>query len=281
MLDSISAELLKFRRHRATWGLVWIWPIGVTLLLSLAIAIQVAKGEVGGVATTASWIDDAADFWNIPLDALGRYLSGAFVAIVFAGEYGWNTWKLIVPHRARHSLIAAKYVVALGLLICGFTLGAAMFNLLNWLKDLATGTPIPAGITAGALLKAHGLAALAALASILLTAAYTSLAAILTRSTIAALVISLVITTVERLFRFFAPMLENLAPGLVGGLYRVLPGYHLANLGEWLTEGHVLVVPFPSGLFSMAPGASFVIVAAWILGLMALTFRVFRRQDIN
>ena len=46
-------------------------------------------------------------------------------------------------------------------------------------------------------------------------------------------------------------------------------------------EGHVLVVPFPSGLFSMAPGASFAIVAAWILGLMALTFRVFRRQDIN
>lgn len=281
MLDSISAELLKFRRHRATWGLIWIWPIGVTLLLSLAIAIQVAKGEVGGVETAASWIDDAADFWNIPLDALGRYLAGAFVAIVFAGEYGWNTWKLIVPHRGRHSLIAAKYVVALGLLICGFTLGAAMFNLLNWLKDLATGTPIPTGITAGALLKAHGFAGLAALASILFTAAYTSLAAILTRSTIAAFVISLVITTLERLFRFFAPLLEGIAPGLVGGLYRLLPGYHLANLSEWLIEGHVLVVPFPSGPFSMAPGVSFAIVAVWTLGLIALTFRVFRRQDIN
>src|ERR1044072_6501706 len=246
MLDSISAELLKFRRHRATWGLVWLWPIGVTLILALAIAIQVAKGEVGHGATLASWIDDAADFWNIPLDALGRYLAGAFVAIVFAGEYGWNTWKLIVPHRARHSLIAAKYVVALGLLICGFTLGAAMFNLLNWFKDLATGTPIPTGITAGALLKAHGLAGLAALASILFTVAYTSLAAILTRSTIAALVIRLVIPTLERLFRFFAPILENFAPGLIGGLFRVLPGYHLANLSEWLTEGHVLLVPFPS-----------------------------------
>ena len=212
---------------------------------------------------------------------MGRYLAGAFVAIVFAGEYGWNTWKLIVPHRARHSLIAAKYVVALGLLICGFTLGAAMFNLLNWLKDLATGTPIPTGITAGALLKAHGLAGLAALASILLTAAYTSLAAILTRSTIAALVISLVITTLERLFRFFAPMFEPHAPGLVAGLYRLLPGYHLANLSEWLTEGRVLVVSFPSGPFSMAPGTSLAIVAAWTLVLVALTFRVFRRQDIN
>lgn len=281
MFDAISAELLKFRRHRATWGLVWIWALGVLFILTVAIIVQVAKGEVGRPETLSSWIDDAADFWQIPLEPIGRYLSCAFVAVVFAGEYGWNTWKLIVPHRARNSLIAAKYVVAIGLLICGFTLGAALFNLLNWLKDLATGTPIPGGITAAALLKAHGLAALAALGPLLLSVAYTSLAAILTRSTIAALVIGLVITTVERLFRFFAPMLESFAPGLIGGLYRVLPGYHLANLGEWLTEGQVLVVPFPSGAFSMAPGTSAAIVAAWTIGLILLTFRLFRRQDIN
>ncbi|HTU09286.1 MAG TPA: ABC transporter permease [Allosphingosinicella sp.] len=281
MLDAISAEALKFRRHRATWGLVWSWPIGVALILTLAIAIQVAKGEVGRVESLASWIDDAADFWNIPLDPLGRYLSGAFVAVVFAGEYGWNTWKLIVPHRARHSLIAAKYVVAIALLICGFTLGAAMFNLLNWLKDLATGTPIPAGITAGALLKAHGTAALAALAPMLLTTAYVSLAAILTRSTVAALVIGLVVTTLEQLFRVYAPVFETFAPGLIGGLYQILPGYHLANLGQWIAEGRALTVPFPSGPFSMAPLASLAIVAAWTIGLVALTFRAFRRQDIN
>jgi hypothetical protein len=281
MLDAISAELLKFRRHRATWGLVWIWPIGVVLILSLAIAIQVAKGEVGRPDTLASWLDDAADFWQIPLEPIGRYLVCAFVAVVFAGEYGWNTWKLIVPHRSRISLIAAKYVVAVGLLICGFALGAFLFNLLSWLKDVATGTPIPAGISAGALLQAHGVAALAALGPLLLTVAYTSLAAILTRSTIAAMVIGLVITTVERLFRFFAPMLESFAPGVIGGLYKILPGYHLSNIAEWLTEGQVLTVPFPSGPFSMAPGTSALIVAAWTILLVLLTFRLFRRQDIN
>ena len=281
MLDAISAEALKFRRHRATWGLVWLWPLGVTFIMTVAIIVQVAKGEVGRPESLASWIDDAVDFWQVAADPMGRYLICAFVAVMFAGEYGWTTWKLIVPHRARNSLIAAKYVVALALLICGFTLGAFLFNLLNWLKDLATGTPIPAGITAGALLKAHGLAALAALGPLLFSVAYTSLAAILTRSTVAALVIGLVITTLERLFRFFAPMLESFAPGLIGGLYRVLPGYHLANLGEWLTEGQVLVVPFPSGAYSTTPAVSLAIVAIWTLGLIALTFRVFRRQDIN
>lgn len=281
MFEAISAEALKFRRHRATWGLVWIWPIGVTLILSLAILIQVAKGEVGRPESVAGWIDDAVDFWQVAGEPLGRYLICAFVAVVFAGEYGWNTWKLIVPHRSRNSLIAAKYLVALALLICGFALAAFLFNLLNWLKDLATGTPIPEGITAGALLQAHGLAFLAALGPILFSAAYTSLAAILTRSTIGALVIGLIITTLERLFRYFAPLLESIAPALVQGLYQVLPGYHLANLAEWLTAGQVLTVPFPSGPFSMEPGVSAAIVAAWTLGLILLTFRVFRRQDIN
>jgi ABC-2 type transport system permease protein len=283
MLDAISAEALKFRRHRATWGLVWIWPIGVVLLWLLSIGINLAKGAPPGhgEADAAAWISNAADFWSLPRQSIGRYLLGAFVAVVFAGEYGWNTWKLIVPHRGRNTLIAAKYVVALALVAVGFTLAAILFNLFGWIEDLATGEPIPAGIAAGALLKAHGLAALAALAPVLLTTAYVSLAAILTRSTVAALVIGLIVTTLEELFRVYAPMLAFQAPGLVGALYQALPGYHLANIGYWLSEGRALVVPFPSGPFSMAPMASLAIAAAWILGLTALTFRVFRRQDIN
>lgn len=283
MLDAISAEALKFRRHRATWGLVWIWPIGIVAVWLLAILVDLASGtpEAVRAPTAAGWIADAVSFWNVPGDPLGRYLIGAFVAVVFAGEYGWNTWKLIIPHRGRNTLIAAKYVVALALLAIGFTLAAILFNALGWLEDVVTADPIPSGIAAGALLKAHGLAALACIAPVLLTAAYVSLAAILTRSTVAALVIGLVITTVEQLFRGFAPVLEPYAPGLVGALYRALPGHHLANIGTWLTEGRLLEIPFPSGPFAMPVAASLGISAAWIALLVGLTFRIFRRQDIN
>ena len=122
MLDVISAEMLKFRRHRATWGLVWIWPIGITLFWLFAIGVDLANGgsDGGGPASAAAWVENSVDFWNVPAQPLGRYLLGAFVAVVFAGEYGWNTWKLIVPHRARNSLIAAKYVVALALLALSY-----------------------------------------------------------------------------------------------------------------------------------------------------------------
>ena len=285
MLDAISAEALKFRRHRATWGLVWIWPIGIILSSGCSPSASIwPTARLGGARRGQRRRLDRGRgrLLDHPRPAVrAAILIGAFVAVVFAGEYGWNTWKLIVPHRARNTLIAAKYVVALALLACGFALAAILFNALGWVEDIVTGDPIPAGIAAGALLEAHGLAALAAIAPLLLTAAYVSLAAILTRSTVGALVIGLVITTLEQLFRLFAPMLESYAPALVGALYRTLPGYHLGNLDSWLADGRVLAIPFPSGAFSMAPTASLAIVAAWIFGLTALTFRCFRRQDIN
>ena len=283
MLSAISAEALKFTRHRATWGLVWIWPIGLIALYLVAITITlvVGGGEERGEATAAGWIADAVGFWGVPAHPFGRYLIGAFVAVVFAGEYGWNTWKLIVPHRARTTLIAAKYVVALALLAIGFLAGALVFNLLGWLEDVVSGDPIPSGITAAALLKAHGAGALRALPPLLLTTAYVSLAAIVTRSTVGALVIGLVITTLEQIFTNFAPFMEPYAPSLVGGLYRGLPGYHIANLGDWIVEGQALTVPFPSGAYSASWEASAAVVAAWIIGLAALTFWTFRRQDIN
>ena len=287
MLNVISAEALKFTRHRATWGLVWIWPIGLTLIWLLAIGAELsgAGGEAGGDGrggpTAAGWIADNVGFWAVPGHPFGRYIIGAFVAVVFAGEYGWNTWKLIVPHRARTTLIAAKYAIAFILLATGFTLAALLFNLFGWLEDVLTGDSIPSGIGFGALLEAHGTGALAALPAVLLTMAYVSLAAILTRSTVAALVIGLVITTMEQLFRSFAPMFEPYAPTLVGASYQALPGYHLANVASVIGEGRVLEVPFPSGSFSMSLGASLAIVGGWIVAMVALTFFSFRRQDIN
>lgn len=287
MLDAISAEALKFKRHRATWGLVWIWPIGLTLIWLLAIGAELsgAGGEAGGEGrggpTAVGWIADNVGFWGVPGHPFGRYIIGAFVAVVFAGEYGWNTWKLIVPHRARTSLIAAKYAIAFFLLAIGFTLAALLFNLFGWLEDVLTGDSIPAGVTAMALLKAHGVGALAALPAVLLTIAYVSLAAILTRSTVAALVIGLVVTTVEQLFFNFGPMFEPYAPSLVRGLYEVLPGYHVANAASVISQGRVAEIPFPSGAFSTSLTTSLAIVGAWIVAMVGLTFWSFKRQDIN
>jgi ABC-type transport system involved in multi-copper enzyme maturation permease subunit len=285
MLDAISAEALKFTRHRATWGLVWVWPIGVLLIGMIGIGVGLTQSGGGGDgardANAAVWIANAAGFWNVPGHAFGRYLIGAFIAVVFAGEYGWNTWKLIVPHRSRTTLIAAKYIATLALLTIGFALASFLFNAISWLIDLVTNDPIPAGVTGGALLRAHGIGALSAVAPVFVTIAYVSLAAILTRSSVAALVIGLVVTTIDQVFRGLAPMLEPYAPLLVNLLYPVLPGYHTANIANWLSTGQVLEVPFAAGPFSTSVGASLAVSGGLTIVLVALTFWSFRRQDIN
>lgn len=283
MLNAISAEAIKFTRHRATWGLVWIWPLGLVALYLVAIGLDLAGADEdtqtgGGLQ---AWIANAVGFWNVPGHVIGRFLIGAFVAVVFAGEYGWNTWKLIVPHRARASLIAAKYIVSFSLLTIGFVAAALLFNLLGWVEDVVTGDPIPAGISLGLLAQAHLDGALASLAPVLLTIAYVSLAAIVSRSTTGAIVAGIVAITFEQVFAGFAPALASYAPGLITFLHQALPGYHLANLASFIAQGQALVVPFPAGPVSASLAASIAILAGWVIGLAGLTFWRFGRQDLN
>jgi ABC-2 type transport system permease protein len=108
MLEALSAEALKMRTHKATWFLVWLFPIALSIVMLITIVAGMAGVDRPDEPGLADWIEDTTLIWFIPNNAIGRYLISAFVAVIFAGEYGWNTWKLIVPHRRRTSLIAAK-----------------------------------------------------------------------------------------------------------------------------------------------------------------------------
>ena len=283
MLSALSAEALKLTRHKATWFLVWLYPLGITAIFLLAIGLGLSGVEGPSAAPAlAKWVEETAMIWLVPPHMLGRYLISAYVAVVFAGEYGWNTWKLIVPHRARWMLIAAKYVVTVALLYLAYALAGALTVVLSLAEDSATGDTIPRGITAAALLEAHWRGAVTALVPILLTVAYTSLAAVLTRSMVAALVIGIAVATVDQIFLNFAPLLSVYAPQMVLALFHALPGYHLTNLESWMSEGVALQARFPMGDVVALPWATSLAAAvAWISGLAALTLASFRRQDIN
>jgi hypothetical protein len=282
MLEALSAEALKMRTHKATWFLVWLFPIAFTIIMLFMIGAGVLGFDPPAQTKLADWIEDATIIWFVPNNAVGRYLISAFVAVMFAGEYGWNTWKLIVPHRRRTSLIAAKYALTVLLFAVSFLLTAMLLTGFAFADDLLTGDTIPAGLTAAMLLDAHGKAALAAVAPVLISIAYASIAAVLTRSTIAALVIAIVATTIEQLIVGFGPQLYTKFPSIVWPLYHALPGHHLTNLAECIREGAALKRGFPGGLvvhYSCA--ASLAILVAWIAALWAATFAAFGRQDIN
>lgn len=283
MLSLLSAEAAKLTRHKATWFLVWIYPILFLALFLIAMLVGLAEGVGPTEAQPASeWIEDTVMIWVLPTHAVGRILVSAFVAVVFAGEYGWNTWKLIVPHRSRSALITSKYVLVLGLLLAAYVLAALVATGMTLADDLLTGDPMPADLNAAMLLDAQGTYALRALPPLLFTIAYTSLAAVLTRSTIAALVIGIVVSVAEQAFVNFGFMLAMRLPDTIWFLYHALPGYHLANLFEWIGDGAPHSTNFPDGrVLALSWGVSLAAAAAWTAALTAATFFAFRRQDLN
>lgn len=278
MLELFRAERIKLLRHRATWFLVWIFPISIGTLLfgfTLYEVIKAAAPEAGPPETAAGWIADSVFPWQFPSNTLGRYLLAAFTAVAFGGEYGWNTWKLVAPHRSRTSLLLAKYGGVLSLIAASLILMAVLATAGKWGNDLATGEATPSGIGFAALLAANGRGAVSTLLAVLLTLAYASAGAVLTRSTLAGAIIAIVAITAESLIGSLGPRF------LDATLFQIAPSYHLSNLQSWVTTGEGLTQRLPKGVVSLPWGWSLASYLLWTCGLIALAVAAFRRQDLN
>jgi len=280
MRNIVSAEWTKLLPHKGTWLLVWIYPI--LFLLVLTIGLIGEPGMSRDAAKAAGWIDETTMIWHVPGITMGRYFVAAYFALVFAGEYGWNTLKLVLPHTSRWKLVAAKYLVPLGLLYLAWLLAAVLTVAAEYAKTAMAGLPVPDGVTLAAILHGHGTTLLHGVVPLLLTAGYASLLAVLTRSTLAAFIVSLVLITFDERLGRIVCALSNFGMEWLAVPYRVLPSYHLQNFASWTQEGVGYRLPLASGaVVEMSQMTSTLAIAAWIGGLMALTFWWFRRQDIN
>lgn len=281
MLDAVRAEALKLRRHRATWLMVWIYPILTTLLVAgILIYGAFSTHTTGEERTAAKWIHDSALLWNVPSSGPGRFLIAGFSAVVFAGEYGWNTWKLIIPARSRWQLIAAKWAVALGFVLIAFIAADLILLLGDWLGALQ-GDRIPQGVTLGAVAEAHWKACGYAILPILFTIAFAAMFAILTQSILATVILSIAMVIIEGLMPFIAVWAYQYVPGLVAALVKLLPFYHMTNLNTW-AKGAGMTLPLgPGEMVAMSWAMSFWMLMGWIAAAGAVTQARFLRQDLN
>ena len=55
MLEALSAEALKMRGHKATWFLVWLFPIACTIIMTLIIILRVTGIEPPEHQAAADW----------------------------------------------------------------------------------------------------------------------------------------------------------------------------------------------------------------------------------
>ena len=278
MIGIVQAEALKLLRHRGIWGLVWIVPIGLVLLWLIATALHFSHAMPSHgprpPVDAARWIAGTAMTWQFASNSFGRYLIAGFTALAFAGEYGWSTWKLIVPHRSRGSLLAAKYGVVLLLELAAFVAAGLIGIVLALVDSVLVGESIPTGVTLAGVVSAQATGLATALPAILLTIAYAAAAAIVFRSTMAAVIVGIVAVTLERLAATFAPLIPK-------GVVLVLPSVYLDNLQSWIATGHGMPLMLAEGPVEIGWLVSAVVLAAWIAALVALTLFQFRRQDLT
>ena len=283
MLDAIAAEALKMRRHRGTWLMVWIFPLAIFLIaVASLIYYQFAPANPPGEPQSASaWIADRTLFWRAPGSAPGRILIAGFVALLFAGEYSWNTWKLIIPARKRWQLVVAKWAVAVGFVFAAFVVTDLISLATVWLRSLQ-GSEIPDGVTLSGILAAHARAAAYALLPIAYATAFAGLFAVLTRSILATVIISIGLVIVEGMLGILGVFFHARAPDLTRFLIETLPPYHVLNLIEWANKKTGLVAPLgPDASVSLSWATSLAALLAWIGIAMAITLLRFSRQDLN
>ena len=283
MLDAVHAEALKMRSHRGTWAMVWIYPILVfAVLIGVIIYRAVAgAGEDAPVSSVADWIRDTTIFWHAPGSAPGRILVGAFTALVFASEYNWNTWKLIVPVRHRWHLIVAKWLVIIGFVFTALFL-TNIIVLIGELISSLQGSPIPDGVTFSATVKEHARAAAYALIPTIYAMSFATLVAILTRSVLATVVVSIGLVIIEGLLGLLGLFFYQRAPGFTQFIIEATPPFHIQNLTDWAffrTSAEIILSPD----FTLGAdwGTSLATVAAWSIAAGAIAMAAFLRQDMN
>jgi ABC-2 type transport system permease protein len=283
------AEWYKITGNRwATGCMIWVFPALAVLVTVLALLAAVFSSRFRMEVNNdpAVWTDVAILPWLIPNNPLGRGLLLGFTAVLFAGEYQWDTWKVIVPRSQRVPLILVKFLAVALFVVFAFTLMSILLTtglgMISLVAGASYGPELGRDVLAN-FAEDYGLQMLYAFVSTIIAAGYASLAAMITRSILGSVITGIVVSIGETFL--FVPL--YLIASLLGEdsilhIYRFIPSYNLLNLFSWLNGETPGGLEFPSGkivvdsqLFAEA------VLAAWVIGLVALTAYTFQRQDIT
>lgn len=288
-ISLFRAEWRKIIGHRwATGCMIWIFPILAVLVTVLAlIAVPLSADLREGLSLEpATWTEAAGSAWAIPTNPLGRLLLIGFTAILFAGEYQWNTWKSIVPRNQRVPLILVKFFTVAVFVVFAFFLMSILLTvgigLVSWAAGASYGPDIDSDVLRD-FSKDYSLNMLSAFMTTIIAAGVAALAAMVTRSILGSVVIGVVVTIGETLLIFPLMILSGLFQmDFFRHIFRFTPGYNLNRLLTYLfgetPEGYGLrsgEMVHDTQLFSV------VVLAVWVVGLVTLTAYLFQRQDIT
>lgn len=293
MRNLLAAEWQKMMGHRWMTGFtVWIFPVGAVGVFATFILLLFLMPDSSDrlLAGPLVWDDQFFGPWVMFGSAGGglfiRTLPIVFCASVFAGEYGWGTWKNVLPRSNRLGLILVKFVVAVTMIMLSLLGTSIVAGVATFILSAISGQPVTPELTADVIsgfLGDYLLAVALGLVVVVLITNYSALASIITKSTVGGAVAGIGFMLFEE---FLLPLLNLLArllntPDIVQ-LYRITPTYNLKNATHWVQVGEPSANQFyidlaqpDSLLFSV------VMLVSWSAIMLVLTALLFQQQDIT
>ena len=287
LVDAIRAEGFRLSRNRTAlfWSLAFVPILSVAIGALTSFVLKGSETKILGdekmpeelKAALAGGTLDMADALVSAAGNLANPLVLLFVLIgaatLYAGDYRWETWRLITARNSRANLLLAKLAVVavLALSAMGFMLVASVIE--NLVKAAVFERSLTFALTGEMAGQFLGFAALSGL-RILQFAMMGMLAAVVTRSLLAALFVPLVFGIAQ----FFSPQMLGPMGVMPDAWLSVLvnPGAATDAIQAAIAGG-VRAAALPDGLLLKA----WVSLTLWTLVPLAGALAWFRRQDLS
>lgn len=268
LADAIAAERFRLSRDRIAlfWGFGFA-PL-VAMLFSMGIDIftravlhRTIPGETTDLANRAMGAVAGA---SGPFTAL-FLLIGA--AAIFAGDYRWETWRLLTPRNSRVNLLAAKLIVFAEVAAWSLLL-TALTSVLAGLFGSAVNHAAVVGPPNGSTFLGHFAGVfLITWLEVMLIGALAGLVGVVTRSTMGAVIAGMVVVFVQSTLATTMQATTSKSLAIPAYAGRILKGF-VAAPDEVRPEAG------PAGL-------ALLLLLAWLIVLAGGAVALFRRQDLT
>ena len=269
ILDALRAELYKLSRN----GWSTFWAFGFMPLFALASGLieqAFVHLYLGDVIAYAAPLEDSLKGMATLSTSVFQLCAIAGAAILFGGEYRWETWRAALTRNNRIPVMLAK-LLAFAIAISASLLLASLARLIVGLVDAGlTGGAHWPPVSASDVALAHLIGFSATLLQVMVTASFVMLVCVISRAMTAGIVASLLVLVAIEI----ASIRGNAGGDPIWTLFPNIAAASIRQSGE-RTLGDVDTLLHGFAL----PGLASLVL--WFLAFTTAALVLFTRQDLS
>lgn len=273
LADAIAAERFRLLRDRAAifWGFCFAPLVGFALNIGGDLFLRfVIKKPMPGL--TVGLIDQVLKALSNGASTFGALFLMIGAAAILAGDYRWETWRLLTPRNTRQNLLLAKLVVVGEAVFWSLLLTAILSVLAGVIGAGINGKALTVSMFGRNLFDVIGVLAITWLEAMTL-AALAACVGVLSRSTMGVVIACLGFRFVQTILAGSLRMMEQTQA----------PSWKLLALPVFDADllRAALLAPEQVGVAGGSAGVALAVLLAWAAALTAGAVWLFRRQDLT